>query len=213
LKATELVRRQILYFLLTAFVAAINSRICAQVTNTIYQATSPNGTLAFTALQIGDEVVAAGDARTVTQLQIGLSMQGFSGSADFVVSLYANNGPAGAPGSLLWQSGLFNDVPLSGAVQLIPFNVPNVVVPDVFTWTVQISNYTPVAVGLVGANPPSVGSSPAFTWFGSPGNWTQLSSPQDYMAQVLAVPEPGVSSLFCFCLGVLVLKRRFQRVC
>jgi hypothetical protein len=210
---TNIMRRHVLYFLLTAGIAASSSSLWAQGTDTIYEATSPNGVLAFTALQIGDEEYAAGDARTVTQLQIGLSMQGYSGTADFVVRLYANNGPSGAPGSLLWQSGLSNNVPLSGAVQLIPFEVPDVLVPDAFTWTVQVSNYEPVAVGLVGANPPSIGSSPTYTWFGGPGSWTQLTDPQDFMVEVLAVPEPGVGSLFCFCWGVLVLKRRFRGSC
>jgi hypothetical protein len=202
-------KRRKLFLLLTAFILTNIVGVHAQ--SIIYDATSPNKVLAFTAEQQGDEVYAIGNARTVTQLQIGLSMQGFSGTSDFVLRLYANDGTAGAPGSLLWQSGLFNNVPLSGSVQLVSFDVPNVTVPDVFTWTIQISDSNPVAVGLVGANPPSIGSSPAKTWFGGPGDWGQISNPQDIMVRVVAVPEPGISVLLCLCLGVLMLKHQFRQ--
>jgi len=90
-------KRRKLFLLLTAFILTNIVGVHAQ--SIIYDATSPNKVLAFTAEQQGDEVYAIGNARTVTQLQIGLSMQGFSGTSDFVLRLYANDGTAGAPGT------------------------------------------------------------------------------------------------------------------
>lgn len=175
----------------------------------IYQAVSPTGVLSFTQEEEGDEVQAAGSARIVTQMQIGVSMQGSPGTADFVLRLYSNNGPAGAPGSLLWGSSTFSHVSLSGPTQLISFNVPDVVVPDVFTWTLQISNESPLAAGLAAANPPSIGSSPPYIWFGGPGIWTKSSLPQDFMVSVTAVPEP--SSWALLCLGAVAFRFSLAR--
>jgi hypothetical protein len=105
--------------------------------------------------------------------------------------LYANNGPGVEPGTLLWESDLFRDISLTGGNDLIPFDVPNVTVPDVFTWTIQVSNPTPVAVGLPFFGEPSVGSSPGYVWFGGPGSWTHPSSP-NHLARISgSAPVPG----------------------
>ena len=158
----------------------------------IYDNTGPwLGGYGFTALEEGDEVHAGGDARFVTRLTIGVSMQNTPGTADFVARLYANNGPSGAPGDMLWQSPVMSHVSLSGGVQLLAFDVPQVLVPNIFTWTLQAANPSPVAVGLVNADPPTVGTSPAYDWFGSPGNWGKVQY-SDWMARVEAVPEPAV---------------------
>jgi hypothetical protein len=201
-------KQHILVCFLIAFMAASAGRAPGQPAQTIYDDTSMTADEAFTALQIGDEVYAADNAREISQLQVGLTMQGASGTSDFVLRLYDNTGSGGAPGSLLWQSAEFNNVPLSGGNELISFNVPDVLVPDVFTWTLQITNYTPVAVGLVGAGDPTIGGSPAYTWFGGPGKWTQLSDPQNFAVSIQAVPEPGEVSLLGFALGILALRYR-----
>jgi hypothetical protein len=171
------------------------------------------GTLVFTALQIGDEVNAAGTERLVTLLQIGVSQQGVAGTADMVARLFANDGPGGMPGTQLWESPLRTGVPLTGGIDLIPFDVPMVQVPDTFTWTIQISNAVPLAVGLPDFNPPTVGSSPDYAWFGGPGIWTRQTtpSPVNFMARVTAVagpegavPEPGSACLLATGMGVVL---------
>jgi hypothetical protein len=159
--------------------------------------------LLFSALQMGDEVQAAGTARLVSELQVGVSQQGTAGTADLRARLYANDGPAGQPGSLLWESALRDDVALTGGIDLIAFPVPLVLVPDTFTWTIQISDARPIAVGLPFFHPPTVGSSPDYAWFGGPGSWTRqtVPSPVNLMARVTAVggagavPEPSSAAL------------------
>jgi hypothetical protein len=138
-----------------------------------------------------------------------VSRQNTQGTADFIARLYANNGPSGTPGTLLWQSPLMDNIPLSGGVQLIAFDVPQVLVPDIFTWTLQTSD-SPIAVGLVNAGPPLLGSSPSYDWFGSTGNWSQLQY-SDWMARVEAVPEP--SSVSWVVLGIAIAVLRGLRAC
>jgi hypothetical protein len=176
--------------------------------------------LIFSALQMGDEVRAAGTDRRVSLLQIGVSQQGFAGTADLRARLYANDGTGGQPGSLLWESALLNDVALTGGIDLISFPVPQVLVPDVFTWTLQVSDTRPVAVGLPFFNPPTVGSSPDYAWFGGPGSWTRQTTPNpaNMMARVtavgdvVAVPEPiSVVVALPGVVGVLLATARFRR--
>lgn len=153
------------------------------------------GSRSFTQLQIGDEVQAAGSARIVTELHIGLTMQGFVGTADLQPRLYANDGVNGAPGTMLWEDAVHNDVPMTGGDDLVRFDVPGIEVPDTFTWTIQISDTRPVAVGLPHYGPPSRGSSPTYAWFGNGTNWTKLTDPNgrsvDFMAKVVARPSGG----------------------
>ena len=175
--------------------------------------TTPLGSTSFTALQIGDEVNAAGSERFVSLLQVGVTQQGFAGTADLQAWLYANDGPGGQPGAMLWQSAILNDVPLTGGNDLIPFPVPLVQVPNTFTWTVQISDTSPVAVGLPHFHPPTVGSSPDYAWFGGPGSWTRLPGPpaRDLMARVTAIPEPATAAVVMPPLFAAALARRSRR--
>ena len=175
--------------------------------------TTPTGSSSFTALQIGDEVNAAGSDRSVSLLEIGLTQQGFAGTADLQAWLYANDGPGGQPGAMLWQSAILNDVPLTGGNDLIPFPVPLVQVPNTFTWTVRISDTSPVAVGLPHFHPPTVGSSPDHAWFGGPGSWTRLSgaNPTNMMARLTAIPEPASAAVVVTPLFAAALARRSGR--
>ena len=174
---------------------------------TIYDNTSTRQGvgLSFTQLQIGGEVHAAGTDRLVTDLFIGMSQQGVAGTADMQARLYANDGAGGKPGTLLWDGPLLQNVHLTGGIDLIDFSVPMVLVPDTFTWTVQISNTSPVAVGLPNFGPPTVGSSGS-NWFGDGSGWTPLSG-DGFEARVQAVPEPSTALLLLAGSGLVLCGR------
>jgi hypothetical protein len=142
-----------------------------------------------------------------------VTQQGFAGTADLQAWLYANDGPGGQPGTMLWQSAILDDVPLTGGNDLIAFPVPLVQAPNTFTWTVQISDTSPVAVGLPHFHPPTVGSSPDYAWFGGPGSWTKLPGPpaRDRMVRVTAVPEPASAAVVVTPLFAAALARPFRR--
>jgi hypothetical protein len=146
------------------------------------------GSTSFSALQIGDEIEPAGRDRNVLQLEIGLTHAFGAGTADVQARLYANDGSDGEPGTLLWESDVLDDVAFTGGFDLVTFEVPSVEVPELFTWTVQISDTEPMAVGLPQFHPPTVGSSPDHAWSGDGTTWTKIEEvdPVDFMARVRA---------------------------
>src|SRR5579872_6090814 len=142
-----------------ALVAAFAPR--ASQADFIYDNTTTTftGNRSFTALQSGDEVKAGGTDLAVTRLEIGLNSQGQAATlSTFQAFLYANDGAGGAPGTLLWQSALLQSVALTGGNDLIAFAVPDVLVPDTFTWAAQTGAATPVAAGLPIFGSPTVGT-------------------------------------------------------
>ncbi len=98
-----------------------------------------------------------------------------------------------------------------GSSKLYDFAVPNVVVPDEVTWTVQLlnrSNQNAVA-GSRFMNPPTIGSSEDNVWDHANGVWTRHFygiSVSNFGAIITAVPEPA--SLVLLGLGGLALVRR-----
>jgi hypothetical protein len=200
--------------IVTMLLAGVWSELQA---GTIYDNTTTRQgmSLNFTKLQQGSEVNADGTERFVTDLCVGMSQQGVDGTADMQARLYANNGAGGKPGTLLWEGPLLKKVHLTGGIDLIDFSVPMVLVPDTFTWTVQISNTDPVAVGLPNFGPPTVGSSPA-NWFGDDSTgWTKdPSSPYPYEGRVeavSAVPEPSTALLLIAGSGLVLCGRVCSR--
>jgi hypothetical protein len=169
--------------------------------------TAFTGNWASTALQIGNEITAGGTARSVAQLEIGLWSQREPATLSTLQAfLYANDGAGGAPGTLLWQSAVKQNIALTGSPDLIAFTVPNVTVPDTFTWTVQVGAATPVAALLPVFGPPTVGSF-VDDWFGGPGSWGHGGAPYPliYEARITAaVPEFSTATL-AGVLGVMGL--------
>lgn len=168
--------------------------------STIYTAMTPTGGWSLPPLngEIGNEVTVASGNQYVTSLGIeiysqgGIFPAGTPGYADFRAQLYANDGTSGQPGSLLWQSTV-QTINYPGGLSLLTFNVPDVFVPDTFTWTLQYSNTSATPPGVPTAAAPTVGVSDS-GWFRAPSSaWTQLS--YTYMAQIQAVPEPGTGAL------------------
>jgi hypothetical protein len=142
------------------------------------------GSVSFppTNAEIGETIVLSAPT-TVSELAIGLTAQGVAGTADVRARIYANDGPNGRPGTMLWDSGIEPNRATPAGEELIVFPVPNVAVPATFTWTLWTANAVPNVTGLPVYGPPTVGATDS-GWFGSPGNWVSL--PYDYMARVTA---------------------------
>jgi hypothetical protein len=80
-------------------------------------------------------------------------------------------------------------------------DVPQVLVPNTFTWTLHYSNTYPGDPGLLGANAPTIGGSLQGVWFRGPASdWGR--------AFVEAVPEPGAGTLLSLALVAWWLWRR-----
>lgn len=135
--------------------------------------------------EAGDEVTLAGTNRSVTEISIYYisDITTVQGDEQMVVRFYANDGSGGAPGTLLWESApiLVRPRPVAPDragwfVQRVV--VPNVTVPNTFTWTVQFSGVANVVgdrVGLHLFGPPDVGSSGDDFWFRDASNNWQRS--------------------------------------
>jgi hypothetical protein len=168
------------------------------------------GAVSTTQLEIGDEVHAAGIAREVTLLEIGVNDQSLPFTAELEARLYANDGADGQPGTLLWEGS--EQAALSTGNNLVPFAVPGVLVPDTFTWTLQYGN---LPIVLPSFGPATIGSSPEIAWFGGPGIWTTFGGSSlgriDLESRVTAeeVAEPSAMSLLA--LGLACLLGAFSR--
>jgi len=93
---------------------------------------------------------------TVTSFGFGYNTSGVTAKVRF----YANDGPGGAPGTLLFESAAFF---ISG------YGIRNVTglavhVPETFTWTVAISGSGGAAFGLLGRDAPNVGLGSQIVW-------------------------------------------------
>jgi hypothetical protein len=93
--------------------------------------------------------------------------------------------------------------------------VPNVTVPDSFTWSILFGNILPTeSAGLLLFDPPTIGSNFNSFWENAGGTWqlrtnANPSIPMNFGAQVSAVgvPEPTALALVAvgialFCIGI-----------
>lgn len=173
----------------------------------------------------GDEINLSGTSRVVTQIDLYLYADTTAvTTADTQVRFYANDGPfdsvSNEPGTLLWDSGVLNDLSYSPGLNVTSFSVPDILVPDTFTWTVQYSDSTETNnLGIAVYDPPTVGSSGDWVWlfFPDPDDpdsyWYGGDPAANLGARVYAksVPEPSTLLLFgAGLVGVGVLRRRFK---
>jgi hypothetical protein len=174
-------------------------------------ATSQDGSVApGEGVQAGDQVTLGGTARELTQLDILYTTGGIA-TADLQARIYANDGSDGKPGTLLWDSGVLDDVLFSEGDNVVVFQIPNVTVPDTITWAVTEYNVIGPALNLRFYDPPTIGSSGDFLWVNAGSGWYS-SDPlgeqkvANLGAAVHAIPEPATLSLVA--LGGLALLRR-----
>lgn len=116
--------------------------------------------------EYGDELALAGTARNVTSFSFAYYGNFTVTGASYNIRFYANDGTdafpgaptALRPGSLLWDSGAQS---ISIGVNSVTLSVPQVVVPDKFTWSVTFNGLdgTPgKQAALMLANPATVGA-------------------------------------------------------
>lgn len=193
--------------------------------------------------EYGDDINLAGTSRYVNQISIlygAVLPAGTQSTAQYRIRFYANNGqlsnPSIAtsqrPGTLLWTSELLPVVAQPPNATLATISVPNILVPDRFTWTVEFLNIpqgSQNGAGLVVANPVSIGAllpgrfSPVVGSYGDfwvrqvAGNddsWalnTIGNSPVNFYIQVNAVPEPAVVALGALGATALLWQARRRR--
>ena len=196
---------------------------------TLLAAQSSNGELVFdnstgdlltrfnpTTYEVGDEIILAGGARTMTNFVFQYYGENFSGDEFAQVRFYVNDGgadPSGAirPGTLFFDSGPFSIIATPrntlqfDLVQLTTGNIlnlaPGFVLPNSFTWTVQFSGITGTeTAGVDLYNPPTTGWDYNSYWDNDPfnGGWllkTNGSLAMNFGARIEAVPEPNAIAL------------------
>ncbi|MCX6860797.1 MAG: hypothetical protein NTX70_11320 [Verrucomicrobia bacterium] len=119
--------------------------------------------------QYGDDISLAGGGRIVTQftfLYFGNIPTNLISAGEWRIRFYKNDGALEYPNipstqkpkSLIWESGVY---PVQPGYQETTLAVPQVTVPDRFTWTVEFFNLPQDSnngAGLVLANPPTIGA-------------------------------------------------------
>ena len=119
--------------------------------------------------QYGDDINLAGSGRIVTQftfLYFGNIPTNLISAGEWRIRFYKNDGAleytnilsTQKPKSLIWESGVY---PVQPGYQKTTLAVPQVTVPDRFTWTVEFFNLPQDSnngAGLVLANPPTIGA-------------------------------------------------------
>jgi hypothetical protein len=153
--------------------------------------------------EYGDEVILGGTSRAITQIQLEIYAQFTdSGTQLARVRFYKNDGP-------LWNNQSNYPTPdatplfeqsfaLSQGYQTAVVDVPNVVVPDHFTYTVQFLGISQTSTndraGLLFYGVPTVGNSFDDFWDLTPTGWAPLARTDvpknNFGARILAVPGP-----------------------
>jgi hypothetical protein len=203
-----------------AFAVIATCEVSAQPLRTVYEApydeTTGTGYYAGESW-VGNEIRLAAGPRTLVGIEFGYSMQmNASGAVDVAARIYANDGPDGSPLTLLWESGIYSNQPISDE-GIIRFEIPSVNVPDVLTvMTYVYSTYIPhpsipypytlrlPASVMASELPPTVGEA---VWYWGHREFEHLWGRHDLRyalsVRVLAVPEPNLIQLALFAFASL----------
>jgi len=161
---------------------------------------------------MGDQITLAGTHRAITQFDLILSSSEQVTLTTLELIFYINDGIdgyefPGAPDTELW-SDTASDVTVDGTTTVV-FSVPNVVVPDTFTWVTSADS---MIAGMATYGPPSVGSSGNYFWDRASDDqewyamWFESDPVANFGAKVWAVPEP--TTMVLLALGGLLAARR-----
>jgi len=164
--------------------------------------------------EAGDDIWLAGTDREVVELMLIFNYRGsISGTFDGRIRFRSLIDDTQAPGDAFYDSGIIPNIPTVAGHNVYTFEIPHVVVPGHFVWTVQAYNRQG-SVGELGPcyyNPATVGFSDDFFWLSDMGSdWTQYSWGGDpyanFAARVTAVPEPA--TLWALTVGACPFLRR-----
>ena len=179
---------------------------------------TPVGFFNSGAYQVGDEIVLAGGAGTITSFAFEFFGSNFLGGEQAQIIFYANDSlslSAGypKPGSVLWDSGVFSVPDTFNAFlqtnALVTFDLTGepgggVSVPGDFTWSMI---FTGIGAGsaagtILSSAAPTTGLDYNDYWLNTgtlaTPNWqlqTNATYNIDFLAQVTVVPEPSAFSL------------------
>jgi hypothetical protein len=165
--------------------------------------------------EVGDEIWLAGTEREIVAIRMFFVYRGtIPGTIDLKVRFRSIIDEM--PGDIIYESDMYVGVPTVSGINEYLFDVPGVMVPDRFVWTVQAYNRQG-SVGEIGPayyHPATIGWSDDFFWqsdMGSP--WTPYSWGGDpyasFGASLYAVPEPA--SALVLALGIAAARRRRRR--
>jgi len=180
-------------------------------------------------IEIGDEISLAGSARVVTSFvfeYFGDITPGTAPGANAVLRFYANDGalhtPSSGPSAVMPKTLLWESQPIqvlgNKEFREVTVSVPNIVVPNKITWSIQFNGLTGAAgnqAGLTISDPVTVGAllptSNGSILLGSYSDYWGKTDPlradswalfvippnrANFHARVTAVPEPGTVALF-----------------
>jgi len=172
--------------------------------------TAPISAFTGVTLEMGDEVTLGGTARHLTSFTLPLTTSALEpGTAQLAFRLYANTAQGGWPGITLYSTSAFTVTYAPGVTQLNTLALPEVLVPDTFTWTIRPLSSTGELPDLQWYDPPTVGSSADFTWQRWVNEWRRVDAldPQvdNFGGRFEAVPEPGAA--LALALAVLIWRR------
>jgi hypothetical protein len=164
--------------------------------------------------EAGDEVLLGGTDRQVTQLNLLFNYRGTApGTVDALIRFRYYDEDFQGPGAILYESSLTR-VTTIGGMNNFAFDVPNIIVPDHFVWTIQLFNRQG-SVGELGPayfNPGTIGFSDDFLWQRGGNEWTAYSWGGDpyanFGARITAVPEPSTLCIIGAALLATKVRRR-----
>lgn len=167
--------------------------------------------------EIGYDIWLGGTAREVTQLKIWVNYRGeIPGTMDLQIRFRNLGGDPQVPTTAFYESGIITDFPTLSGMNIYTFEIPHVLVPDHFVWSVQ-AYHRQGSEGEIGPayfNPPTVGSSDDFFWLSDMGSdWIAYSWGGDPVANFAArltavVPEPTSLTVASFGAALLLRRRR-----
>jgi hypothetical protein len=156
----------------------------------------------------GDQITLGGAGRIIQQFEFWYRVGGLSaaGEANIQVRFYANDGPGGAPGTVLWTAATLEGMPHISGNNHVAIAVPSLAAPETFTWTVEFTGRagsTAHELGLRIDDPPLIGSSdPGFMWVrNSSGTFLPAAFPgavpSNFAARISAAGAPAIGAC-CF---------------